>query len=148
MPLKDPVAAYHAADNVEAESVRDALLAAGIAAHFTQDLASVDVFAFGPAPEVHGPRVWIERSDAEKAGPILAEFERRAAESRGTESAREKKTAAPIEQACEECGGALSFPAEQDGSVQECKHCGALVDVGEVGADEDWGTAEESGAAE
>ena len=63
MPLKDPFAAYNAAHNVEAELVRNALVAAGIEAHFTEDLMSLGMFAFGPIPELHRPQVWIEPSN-------------------------------------------------------------------------------------
>jgi len=138
MALKEPFAAYNAAHNVEAELVRNVLLAAGIEAHFTEDLMSLGIFAFGPIPEIHRPQVWIERADAERAGPILAQFERRAAELRGAADAPEAAASAPIEQACEECGAALSFSAEQQGSVQECKHCGAYVDVGEAESGGEW----------
>jgi hypothetical protein len=148
MPLKDPFAAYNAAHNVEAELVRNALVAAGIEAHFTEDLMSLGIFAFGPIPEIHRPQVWIERADADRAAPILAEFERRSAELRGTPTAAPEASTARVEQACEECGKMLSFPAGQEGSVQECMYCGAYVDVGGADGDEDWGSDEESGEAE
>lgn len=148
MPLKEPIVAYNATHNVEAELVRNALVAAGIEAHFTEDLMSLGLFAFGPIPEIHRPQVWIERADSEKAGPILAEFERRAAELRGTPTPTAEASSARVEQECEECGKMLSFPAGQKGSVQECMYCGAYVDVGDADAEEDWGADEESDAAE
>jgi hypothetical protein len=148
MALKEPFAAYDAAHNVEAEHVRDALLAAGIEARLTEDIAAGDASAFGLVSEVHKPQVWIERADVERAAPIFAEFGRRAAELRAAETAPEEGSSAPIELTCEECGGALSFPAGLKGSVQECTHCGAYVDVGDAESEEDWGSDEETDEAE
>ena len=42
-----------------------------------------------------------------------------------------------MEVVCEECGQTSSFPATQQGSLQDCPHCGASVDVGEA-AFEGW----------
>ena len=36
---------------------------------------------------------------------------------------------ARVELPCERCGRSASFPAEAVGTVQECPHCGAFVDV-------------------
>lgn len=53
-----------------------------------------------------------------------------------------------VQVTCEECGKASSFPAAQRGTVQDCPHCGASVDVeadvfsGEW-SEEDEGIAEE-----
>ena len=38
-----------------------------------------------------------------------------------------------IEVVCDECGQRSAFPAAQGGSVQQCRHCGAYVDVGTLG---------------
>jgi hypothetical protein len=35
----------------------------------------------------------------------------------------------PLEVVCEECGEASTFPSEQRGTVQECPHCYAYLDV-------------------
>jgi hypothetical protein len=43
---------------------------------------------------------------------------------------------APIQVNCEECGQSSEFPAKERGSVQECPHCGAYLDVGDPGQDE------------
>jgi len=34
-----------------------------------------------------------------------------------------------MEVVCEKCGERSAFPASQLGSVQQCQHCGAYVDV-------------------
>lgn len=39
--------------------------------------------------------------------------------------------AARVDVRCEECGKETKFPAAERGSVQNCPHCGAYVDVGE-----------------
>ena len=73
MALRDPVAVYNAADNMQAHLVRNALLRSGIEAFVTEDV-SVEA----PCK----PRVWVERTDIERARFILEDYERRSAERR------------------------------------------------------------------
>ena len=40
-----------------------------------------------------------------------------------------KPTGPPLEVVCEECGQTSTFPAQQRGSVQNCPHCSAYLDV-------------------
>ena len=137
MALRDPVAIYNAANNMQAIFVRDALIAAGIDAFVIEDVSQVGTWVGGLIPEIHKPQVWVERADIERARPVLEEFERRAKELRDARAGG----GAPgpeIEVACEECGRTASFPAVQQGSVQECPHCGAYVDVGEEEAPTGW----------
>jgi hypothetical protein len=145
MALKDPIAAYNAANNVEAELICNALNESGIEAHLTEHLSTVGGWALGVLPEIFKPQVWIERADADRAGPILAEFERRTAELRSQQPALENSDQS-IVVICDECGGSVTFPATQMGSVQECTHCGAFVDVGADEGSDEWntGTAEAS----
>jgi hypothetical protein len=128
MALKNPFAAYNAANNVEAHLVRGALLAAGIEAHVTEDVSQVGTWMGGLIAEVHKPQVWIERDDIPRATLVLAEFERRAKELRAAES--ESREARVVEAVCEECGERSNFPLAHLGSVQECPHCGKYMDVG------------------
>jgi len=139
MALSDPVAAYNAANNMEANYVRDALVAAGIEAFTTEDHSVVGIWVGGLVPEIHKPQVWIERADTERAKPVLDEYERRAAELRATQVARDEAADA-IEVVCEECGARSPFPAAQKGSVQQCPQCGAFLDVGDQ--PEDWDDGE------
>jgi len=132
MALRDPFAAYNAANNLEAHLVCNLLNDAGIESFVIEDLSQVGVWLGGLIPEIHKPQVWIERADIEKVKPLLEEYERR-----GAERQREQANAPPIEVVCEECGKRSSFPATQEGSLQDCPHCGASVDVGEV-AFEGW----------
>jgi hypothetical protein len=141
MALKEPFAAYNAANNVEAELIRNALVAAGIEAHLTEHLSVVGGWAFGLLPEIHKPQVWIERADVDRAGPVLAEFERRAAELRAAPEPLEN-IAESTKVVCEECGGSLTFPSTQKGSVQTCTHCGAFVDVGDEEELEGWNSTD------
>ena len=141
MALRDPVAVYNAANNLEAVFVRDALVAAGVEAFFVEDVSQVGVWAFGLIPEIHKPQVWVDRSDVERK-PVLDEFERRSRELR-PEDAKEQ-TGSQAEVVCEECGRTTSFPAAQSGSVQQCPHCGAYVDVVDGEQPDDWEEDEDS----
>lgn len=141
MALRDPVAAYNAANNVEAHLVRNALLLSGVEAHVTEDVSQVGTWLGGLIPEIHKPQVWIDRADIERAKPILDGFERRAAELRGTR-AEGDAAEPPIEAICEDCGGRASFPAAQRGSVQQCPHCRAYLDVGGEAWSDDWSETE------
>lgn len=143
MALRDPVAIYNAANNMEALFVRDALVAAGVGAFATEDISQVGTWLGGLVPEIHKPQVWVERTDIERAKPLLDDFERRAADLRKA-GAETGAAGPPIEAICEECGGHASFPAAQRGSVQECPHCGAFLDVGSEESLDGW----EEGAGE
>ena len=48
-----------------------------------------------------------------------------------------------IEVVCEECGLSTVFPGSLNGTTQECLHCHAYVDVGDLPWDEDVGTPDE-----
>jgi Putative prokaryotic signal transducing protein len=128
MALRDPVAVYNAASNMEAHFVREALTAAGIEAFVIEDVSQVGTWAFGLIPEIHKPQVWVERADIARAKPVLEDYERRTAELRAADAAAD---AGPdIEAVCEECGGRSTFPAAVRGTVQTCRHCGEYLDVG------------------
>ncbi len=144
MALNDPVAVYNAANNIEATLVCNALLAAEIEAQVIEDDSVVGLSMYGPLAEIHKPQVWIARADIERAGPVLAEFERRASELRASEV---NATTPPIEVVCE-CGVKTAFPASQRGSVQECSACGAYLDVDPPDDGEDWGSPDSEEADE
>jgi hypothetical protein len=129
--LRDPVAVYNAANNVEAHLMRNALLSSGIEAFVTEDVSQVGTWMFGLIPEIHKPQVWVERTDIERAKPILEGYERRCAQRRDTDTHDATAEGPPIEVACDACGQRTTFSPPQRGSVQQCQHCGAYVDVGE-----------------
>jgi hypothetical protein len=138
MALRDPVAAYNAANNVEAHLVCNALLSQGVEAHVIEDVSQVGTWALGLVPELHKPQVWIERSDVDRAKPVLDDFERRAAELRTTTAKPEAADESAVEVVCDECGRSASFPAAQRGSVQQCPHCRGYIDVGADEFSEEW----------
>jgi hypothetical protein len=124
MPLRNPIAVYNAATNVEAHLVCNALLQSGVEAMVIEDSSVVGLWFGGAIPEIHKPQVWIERDDVERAKVVLQDYERRIAERRETMAAGD-----PLDVACEDCGKRASYPPTQRGTVQECPHCGAYVDV-------------------
>jgi hypothetical protein len=146
MPLRDPIAVYNAASNLEAIFLRDALIAAGVNAFVIEDVSQIGTWLGGLIPEIHKPQVWVERTDTERAKPVLDDFERRSNELREPE-AEGGAPGAVIEVICEECRRPASFPAAQRGSVQQCPQCRAYVDVGgevQAGWEDDEGRAEET----
>lgn len=140
MALRDPIAIYNAASNQDALFVRDALIAAGVEAFVVEDVSQVGTWVGGLIPGIHKPQVWVDRTDAELAAPVLTSFEEHAARLRG--GIAEGVAEPPIEAVCEECDGRATFPAIQRGSVQQCPHCGAFLDVGESDLPEGWTEAE------
>ena len=137
MALRDAVAAYNASSNVEAHMICGILVVAGIEAVVVEETPQAGAWGWtGALSEMHKPQVWIERADIERAGPVLADYERRAAERRAADLGTSGITGPPIEVLCEECGKRSEFLATQKDSVQSCPHCGAYVDVGDdVGFD-------------
>ena len=67
MPLRDPFAAYNAANNMEAHFVCELLLAAGIEAVVVEDLSLAGGWIGGWMPEIHKPQV-VDRTRRPRAG--------------------------------------------------------------------------------
>jgi hypothetical protein len=145
MALTDPVAVYVAENDVEAHLLRDLLAAAGVEAVDGENASQAEKWVGGMIADTQTCQVWVGRADAERARPVLEAYERRAAERRAAARAAEA-SGPPVEAVCEECGKPAAFPAAQRGSVQECPHCGAFVDVGEEELPEGW--ADEPGEEE
>jgi hypothetical protein len=129
MALLDPFAAYNADSNFEAHLVCGLLHDAGIEAAVIEDV-SVGVGRGGLARDLHNSTVWIERADIERVRPVLTDYEKRAAARRAADQGTSGVIGPPVEVVCEECGKRSEFPAAQNGSVQNCPHCRAYVDVG------------------
>lgn len=134
MAIRDPFVAYNASSNVEAQIVCGLLIDAGIEAQAIEDHSLAGLWVGGTMAEIHKPQVWIERADAERARPLLTEYEDKAAERR----AAARDTRRVIDVKCEECGTSSEFPAAQQGTVQNCPHCRAFVDVGDDVGFEGW----------
>jgi hypothetical protein len=124
--LRDPVAVYNAATNMEAQFLCNLLCDAGVEAFLTEDISRAGTWFGGLVPEIHKPQVWVERDDVERAVPVLEEYERRTAKRRSAD----EESGRPIPAVCEDCGEESRFPANQRGTTQECPHCGAYMDVG------------------
>jgi hypothetical protein len=122
MPLRDPVAIYNAANNLEAHLVGKALIEAGVEAFVTEDNSQVGTWMFGLIPEIH---------------------KRRCAELRDTDPQETARAGTPIEVLCAACGQHSTYPPAQSGSVQQCRHCGAYVDVEGDAIMADWPEAQE-----
>jgi hypothetical protein len=120
MTPPDPVAFYTAQNDAEAQLLANALLALGVKAHVKEG-------AWTGRTRV---QVWVDRADIDKAKPVLDDFERHQAQRR-IGGADEATAGPPLELVCEKCGRSATFPAAQRGSVQDCPHCGAYLDVGQ-----------------
>lgn len=136
MGLRDPVAVYNAATNVEAQLICNILNDAGVEAFVTEDTSPAGVWMFGTLPEIHKPQVWVDRSSLDRAKPLLDDYERRSIEREEREEADSNEvtaseTLSPVAFVCEECGKSITFPAQRRGHVETCPHCGSYVDVPE-----------------
>lgn len=140
MAFRNPFAAYNASTNFEAHLICEMLSEAGIEAVVIEDTAQVAMGWAGPLAELYKSQVWIERADIERAGPLLATYDRRNAE-RAAAYRGELELGPPIEVVCEKCGKSSSFPPSKKGNVERCLHCRAYLDVGDDIGDEDWGEA-------
>ena len=124
MALVEPVKVYAAKSNVEAQMVCRLLEHTGIEAFAGEDLSPAGLWLGGTLPGVFDAGVYVSRADAERAIEAIRADERQQAE-------REQAQGAEVEAACETCEKMATFPAAQRGTVQECPHCGAYMDVGE-----------------
>jgi hypothetical protein len=136
--VRDPVAAYTAACNLESTIFCEMLAANGIESHAVEDVSRAGVWAFGLLPGIHKPQIFVERADVERARSLIDEFERQAA----TRRAAGQGDGETVDVVCEECNTICTYAASRWGYVETCAHCGAYVDVGEP---EDWGEADARG---
>ena len=138
MGIANPIAVYNAENNIEAQLLCDYLERNGIEAYATYDESVIGLWAFGRLPEIHKPQLWIDKSDVEAAAVLLAEYERGRFERLAKDKSSDSTVAIDI--VCEECGKTTPFPASKRGTVQDCGHCGAFVDVEDtIGGDWDVG---------
>lgn len=123
MAFRDPLAAYIASNNVEAYFVRSLLCDAGIEAVVIEGKSQAEILFGLYFAEDSTPQVWIERSDIERAQPVLTEYDRRKAER------RQGKSKFAVDVVCENCGKVAAFSAAQAGTVQRCPFCREYIDV-------------------
>ena len=130
MAISDPVSIYRAANNMQAHLLCGHLKQNGIEAHVLEDNPINGGWMFGLLPQVHKPEVCVDRCKLEQARLLVESYDRDEHQrmSRSTISSVETDFVAVV---CEECGKKTPFPASQRGTLQECPHCSAYVDVGE-----------------
>ncbi|MFO0821504.1 MAG: DUF2007 domain-containing protein [Pirellulales bacterium] len=138
MDFKKPVIVYTAATNVESHMIVEMLHANGVPAYAVEDQSGVSLWAFGTISQFHKPNVWVDEATFEKAAELIQDFEDKK-QSRNTPV----EATGDIQVICEDCGKSTSFPRSLDGTIQECRHCGAYVDVGELPWDDDFGEPED-----
>jgi hypothetical protein len=136
MALHDPVAIFTASTNARAQALCHLLGRSGVEAHVTEDFSLVGLWVGGTLPGIHSPKVWVDRADAERAAAILQEHQQRESELQADPASTADQE--QVQTVCEECGRFIAFPASQRGSVQECPHCRAYVDVGPEQEAGDW----------
>jgi len=124
MDLRNPIIAYVAVSNLELQFLASLLLDAGIPAMAVEDVTSA-------GEEIHRPKLWVEREDAERVGQILMEFEQRNLLRRNR-----TRTGMPIVVECDDCDVEIDFDASLEKSIQKCPLCGRFLDV-EVSSEED-----------
>ncbi len=132
MALQNPVAVYNAGTNLEAHVLKLRLADAGIEAFVSEDLSTIGVWPVGTLPGIHKPQIWVSKSDAERARPILATHESEAAERNRASEQTALDVGPPIEVVCDECQAKSVFPANLRGTIQDCPACGEYLDIGEI----------------
>ena len=132
MALKNPVAAYTAATDLEAHIICDMLMNAGVEAAVIEDESRAGAWSLGLLSQIHRPKVYVDAVDVDRACPLIAAYEQR--------QRREDVPGAGalIHVVCEECRRTTTFSASLRGRVEECSHCAAYVDVGDDPGFDDW----------
>jgi hypothetical protein len=136
MGLVDPVKVYVGRSNVEAQMICRLLQSAGVEAFAGEDLSPVGIWWGGTIPGVFDAGVYVSRVNAEQAIAVIRQHERLEAE-------RSSGQGMQVQATCDECGKTAAFPATQRGTVQDCPHCGAYLDVGEADLPSGWGAESE-----
>jgi Putative prokaryotic signal transducing protein len=131
MAISNPVAVYSAANNVEVHQLCHYLEQHGIEAHAIMDESIVGLWAFGTLAGIHKPQVWVDQSNAEAAKALFDQYDRDLHTRRGPSTSGSEDDLYSIAVICEECGEKSLFQESTRGTVQDCPHCGAFVDVGD-----------------
>jgi hypothetical protein len=114
MNFEKPVIVYTAADNIEVHLIVDMLETNGVPAHAIEDQSLAGLWIGGTIGQIHKPNVWVDESTVEKAAHLIQDFEQR-------RRAR----------------------IDLDGTTQECSHCFAFIDVGELPWEDDFGVPDD-----
>ena len=113
----------------------------GIEALADEDQSGVNFWFGGQIGQYFLPNIWVEKDDSAKAAQLINDFEQQKREKLENEKASNDQADVSVE--CEECGKMSTYAANAKGTTQDCKHCGAYLDVGEVDWDIDFGEPEE-----
>lgn len=133
MTLTHPYLAYNAVNDLEAHLVCNLLNDAEIEAVVSDDASPVGTWLGSMIPVVQKTRVMIDEADVDRARPLLDEYQRRLIERQNADPVE-----GSIEAVCQECGARSAFPVSLTGTVQNCPHCDAYVDVGDESTADEW----------
>ena len=139
MNLKDPIAVYTAATNLEAHVIVNMLNDNGVPAFAVEDQSGASLWMFGTISQFHDPKVWIDKSSVLEAGKLIDSFEKRQNERRNVSA---QTQGLPV--VCEACGKTTTFPNALNGTVQRCPQCDDFIDVGELNWNQDFGETDEA----
>ena len=121
MPYRDPRCVFVASSFNQADVVAAWLQGHGIATE-VMNRETMGGLVSPVLMGVTGVEVWVmDPAFAPEGIRLLGEH--------ALELRVQKPDGPPVEVACEECGKTSTFPAEERGSVQNCPHCGAYLDV-------------------
>ena len=138
MEFKQPVKLYTDATNVEAHMIVAMLHANGIPAQAVEDQSGVSLWMGGTISQFHAPNIWADKSTSEEATRLIRQFE-----DDKREHANPGAGKGEIQVECEECGKTTMFPDTLIGTTQNCSHCDAFIDVGELPWNEHFGVPDE-----
>jgi hypothetical protein len=126
MPYRDPRCVYVANDFGQADVVAGWLGGRGIPARVMNQATHGGLVS---PPGAVGVEVWVvDPAQAAEAVRLLGEH--------AVAQVARERTGPPVDAVCEECGRPSTFPARYRGTVQDCPHCAAFLDVGDAEAAE------------
>lgn len=138
MDFKEPYVVYTAETNLESHLVVELLGSGGIEALAVEDQSGVSLWSFGTISQFHKPKIWIEKSNAERSIGLLRDFEEKKRQRSKTNS-----DVGEIAAVCEGCGTETLFATEFDGTTQDCPQCHSYIDVGDLPWQDDFGVPED-----
>jgi hypothetical protein len=139
---RDPRCVFVAESLAQAEAVIGWLGGKDIAAQVIEEhtLGGLDGLNILTGVGARGWEIWVERPEvADQARRLVADYE---AEKKAERDSRTGMVAA----VCEECGKTSMYPAREQGTIQNCLHCRAMLDVPDP--DNDWDVGEPEEPAE
>ena len=140
MELNDPVAVYTAGNNLDAHQLVLALQAVEIESQVIEDNST----AVGVInSQIHKTRIWVSKVDVAKAAEIIQEFELRNFQRFQTREVAVDLKSEWIDATCDKCRTVTRFAPIQKGTIVNCPHCFAFMDVGDDVDFDDWNVIEQ-----